>query len=56
MLVFTSILLWASFTLGHPYGPGARDVTPEQWKALNSSIGSSGQGNGFHKMTSNVKN
>ncbi|KAJ7359197.1 FAD-binding domain-containing protein [Mycena albidolilacea] len=39
MLVFTSILLWASFTLGHPYGPGARDVTPEQWKALNSSIG-----------------
>ncbi|KAF7360418.1 FAD-binding domain-containing protein [Mycena venus] len=37
MFVFTSILFWASVTLGHPYGPA--DVSPEQWKALNASVG-----------------
>lgn len=34
---FTSLLFWATVSLGH--APGLRDVTPTQWNALNSSVG-----------------
>ncbi|KAK7044629.1 FAD-binding domain-containing protein [Favolaschia claudopus] len=39
MFFLPFILFWASATHGHPHEPTIRDVTLEQWRALNSSVG-----------------